>query len=79
MNAYLYGSIDADIYIKIPERFKMPKANKSKPRSLYSLKLQRSLYGLKQFGRMRCNRLSNYLLKEGYVYNPICPCVLIKI
>ena len=24
------------------------------------------------------NRLSEYLLKEGYVNNPICPCILIK-
>ena len=24
------------------------------------------------------NRLSEYLLKEGYVNNPICPCVFIK-
>ena len=24
------------------------------------------------------NRLSEYLLKEGYVNNPICPCIFIK-
>jgi len=24
------------------------------------------------------NRLSEYLLKDGYVNNPICPCVFIK-
>ena len=24
------------------------------------------------------NRLSEYLLKEGYVNNPICPCVFIN-
>ena len=24
------------------------------------------------------NRLSEYLLKERYVYNPICPCIFIK-
>ena len=24
------------------------------------------------------NRLSKYLLKEGYVNNPICPCIFIK-
>ena len=45
----------------------MPVANSNKPRSVYSIKLQRSLYGLKQFGRMWYNRLSEYLLKEGYV------------
>ena len=24
------------------------------------------------------NRLNEYLLKEGYVNNPICPCIFIK-
>ena len=45
---------------------------------MYSIKLQRSLYGLKQSGRMWYNRLSQYLLKEGYVNNSIFPCVFIK-
>ena len=45
---------------------------------MYSIKLQRSLYGIKQFGRMWYNHLSEYLLKEGYVNNPICLCVFIK-
>ena len=45
---------------------------------MYSIKLQRSLYGLKQSGRMWYNRLSQYLLKEGYVNNSICQCVFIK-
>ena len=45
---------------------------------MFSIKLQRSLYGLKQSERMWYNRLSEYLLKEGYVNNPICPCVFIK-
>ena len=45
---------------------------------MYSIKLQRSLYGLKQSGRMWYNCLSTYLLKEGYVNNSICPCVFIK-
>ncbi|KAL6328034.1 hypothetical protein AAG906_033301 [Vitis piasezkii] len=31
-----------------------------------------------QSGRMWYNRLSEYLLKEGYVNNPICPCIFIK-
>ncbi|KAL6346206.1 hypothetical protein AAG906_027956 [Vitis piasezkii] len=37
----------------------------AQPRSMYSIKLQRSLYGLKQSGRMWYNRFSEYLLKEG--------------
>ncbi|KAL6334398.1 hypothetical protein AAG906_014976 [Vitis piasezkii] len=73
ITTYLYGSMDNDIYIKIHEGFKLSKVNSTKPRSMYSIKLQRSLYGLKQSGRMWYNCLSKYLLKEGYVNNPICP------
>ena len=64
--------------MKIPEGFKLPEANSKKPRSMYSIKLQRSLYGLMQFGHMWYNRLSEYLLKKGYVNNPICSCIFIK-
>ena len=78
ITAYLYGSMDNDIYIKILEGFKLSEANSTKPRSIYSIKLQRSLYGLKQSGRIWYNRLSEYLLKGGYVNNPICPCIFIK-
>ena len=78
ITAYLYGSIDSDIHMKILEGFKLPEVVSTKPHSMLSIKLQRSLYGLKQSGRMWYNRLSEYLLKEGYVNNPICPCVFIK-
>ena len=43
-----------------------------------SIKLQRSLYELKHFEHMWYNHLSKYLLKEGYVNNPICPCTFIN-
>ena len=78
VTAYLYGSLDANVYMKIPEGFTLPEAMNSKPWSMYSIKLQRSLYGLKQSGLMWYNRLSQYLLKEGYVNNSICSCVFIK-
>ena len=70
--------MDNDIYMKIPEGFKLPEASCTKPHSMYSIKLQRSLYGLKQSGHMWYNRFSEYLLKEGYVNNPICTCIFIK-
>ena len=63
VTTYLYGSIDSDIYMKIPEGFTLPEEKFSKPLGMYSIKLQRSLYGLKQSGRMWYNRLSTYLLK----------------
>ena len=76
VTTYLYGSLDSDIYMKIPEGFKMPDA--CTPRNLFSIKLQRSLYGLKQSGRMWYQCLSEYLIKERYKNDPICPCVFIK-
>ncbi|CAM8886911.1 unnamed protein product [Rhodiola kirilowii] len=78
VTAYLYGSLDAEIYMRIPEGFKMPEASSSKPRERYSVKLERSLYGLKQSGRMWYNRLNEYLSQKGYVNNPGCPCIFIK-
>ena len=74
VTTYLYGSIDTNVYMEILEGFKLPEVTNSKPRSMYSIKLQRSLHGLKQSGRMWYNCLSEYLLKEGYVNNSICPC-----
>ena len=77
VTAYLYGSLDTEIYMKIPEGFKLPEAYKIS-RENYAIRLHKSLYGLKQSGRMWYNRLSEYLLKEGYKNDPISPCVFIK-
>ncbi|KAL0549821.1 hypothetical protein IC582_014310 [Cucumis melo] len=74
VTTYLYRSLENEIYMKIPEGFKIPESYNSNSRELCSIKLQRSLYGLKQSERMWYNRLSKYLLKEGYQNNPICPC-----
>ena len=78
ITTYLYGSMDNDIYMKTLKGFKLPKANCKKPRSMNSIKLQQSLYGLKQSRRMRYNHLSEYLLKKWYKNNPICPCIFNK-
>ena len=45
---------------------------------MHIIKLQRALYELKQSGRMWYNRLSEFLLKRGYVNNEDCPCVFIR-
>ena len=42
---YFYGSLDSDIYMKVPERLDIP--NKNHSRNMYCVKLQKSLYGLK--------------------------------
>ena len=38
--AYLYGSINTNVYMKISEGFKLPEVINSKPRSMYLIKLQ---------------------------------------
>ena len=78
VTAYLYGDLDAEIYMKLPDGFNVPQSNDSKPRSAYSIRLKRSLYGLKQSGRMWYKRLSDYLIGKGYKNNELCPCVFIK-
>ena len=64
VTAYLNGSLDNDIYIKISEGFKMPEACNLGSREHYSVKLNKSLYRLKQYGRICYNCLSEYLLKH---------------
>jgi hypothetical protein len=74
VTAYLYGNLDKEIYMSVPPGIKFEQGVFNKP----CVKLQRSLYGLKQAGRMWFNRLSDYLAKQGFVANEICPCVFIK-
>ena len=81
VTAYLYGQLDNNIYIYIYMKvlgLNMPETYNLNSQDMYSIKLQRSLYGLKQSGCMWYHRLSEYLLKEGYKKDPICPCVFIK-
>jgi len=76
VTAYLYELLDTYIYMKVPHGLKILDSKGN--RKLYNVNLQRSLYGLKQSGRMWYNRLSDFLLKKGYVNNDDCPCVFIK-
>ena len=45
---YLYEFMDNDVYMEILEGFKLPEENNTKPCSMNLIKLQRSLYRLKQ-------------------------------
>ena len=76
VTAYLYGSLDSNIYMKVPEGLDIP--NKNHSCNMYCVKLQKSLYGLKQSGRMWYNRLKEFLLQKGFSNNDDCPCVFIK-
>ena len=78
VTAYLNGLLDNDIYMKISERFKMPEACNLGSREHYSVKLNKFLYRLKQYGHICYNRLSEYLLKHGYKNDTTCPCIFMK-
>ena len=59
ITTYLYGSMDNDIYMKILKGVKLSEANSTKPRNMYSIKLQQSLYGLKQLDACGTITLTN--------------------
>jgi hypothetical protein len=75
VTAYLYGSLDSDIYMKLPEGIDI--SNKNHSRNMYCVKLQKSLYGLKQSRRTCYNRLKEFLLQKGFSNNNDCLCVFI--
>jgi hypothetical protein len=76
VTTYLYGSLDSDIYIKVPDGIFI--SNIHMNRNMYCVKLVKSLYGLKQSGRIWYNRLKEFLLNKGYSNSDDCPCVFIR-
>ncbi|KAG7528484.1 GAG-pre-integrase domain [Arabidopsis suecica] len=78
VTAYLYGPLDNEIYMRLPEGIELKDKDKKGSRDQYCIRLNKSLYGLKQSGRMWYNRLSDYLVREGYKNDPISPCIFIK-
>jgi hypothetical protein len=62
MTAYLYGLLDSNIYMKVPNGISVP--NMKANRNMYCVKLVKSLYGLKQSGRMWYDRLKEFLLNK---------------
>jgi hypothetical protein len=50
VTTYLYGPLDSEIHMRVPEGLKIPGPNQN--HNMFSVRLQQSLYGLKQYGRM---------------------------
>ena len=59
-SAFLNGYIDEEVYVSQPFGFEDQKY------SNHVFKLKKSLYGLKQAARQWYERLSNFLLSQGY-------------
>ena len=69
--AFLNAPIDTEIYVKQPKGFVQGNENQV-------LKLNKSLYGLKQSGRNWNTTLHNFLIGEGFVQSLADYCVYVK-
>jgi hypothetical protein len=70
VTAYLYGSLDSNIYMKVPDGNSI--LNTQANSNIYSVKLVMSLYGLKHSRRMWYNRLKEFILNKCYSNNDDC-------
>jgi hypothetical protein len=76
VTAYLYGLFNSDIYMKVPDGISV--LNTNAHRNMYCVKLIKSLYGLKQSGRMWYNRLKEFFLNKRYLNSDDCSCVFTR-
>jgi hypothetical protein len=76
VTAYLYGSLDSNIYMKVPDGNSI--LNTQANSNIYCVKLVMSLYGLKHSRRMWYNRLKEFILNKCYSNNDDCSCVFIR-
>ena len=67
--AYLYGSLEEDIYVRIPEGIDADEYEGK------VLKLDRALYGLKQAGRVWNHRIDESLRRLGYTRTKSDACI----
>ena len=72
-SAYLYGTIDRLIYMIIPDGFYPKEKSEGKV-----LKLLKSLYGIKQAGRIWYELLRSFLIDHGFINNSLDRCCFVK-
>jgi hypothetical protein len=73
--AYLYGVIDVELYMRVPVGMRVEGEGQF---YLPCVKLHKSLYGLKQAGRIWYLHLSQYLIKCGFKTDESSPCLFVK-
>jgi hypothetical protein len=75
VTAYLYGSLNHEIYMKAPDGYQTKKA---KGLVQPVVKLRKSLYGLKQAGLLWNQKLSTYLQECGFQNHEMAKCVFVR-
>jgi hypothetical protein len=70
--AYLYGDLDEEVYMKQPPGFT------AQGKKDHVLKLQKSLYGLKQAGKCWYKKLYKFIQTQGYTRCVKDKCVFVK-
>lgn len=75
VTAYLYGDIDTEIYLAVPDGIAISSEIKNQNPGL---KLLKSLYGLKQSGRVWYETLTKHLIKLGFTNLRMSPCVFVR-
>ena len=73
--AYLYGVIDVELCMRVPEGLRVEGERSLK---LPCVQVHKSLYGLKQAGRIWYLHFSQYLIKCGFSTHECSPCLFIK-
>lgn len=73
VTAYLYGDIDVEIYMEIPEGIPVPPGMKNP-----GFRLKKSLYGLKQSGKTWYETLTKFLRSRGFQNFRMSPCVFVR-
>jgi Reverse transcriptase (RNA-dependent DNA polymerase) len=71
-NAYLYGKMDIDIYMTQPLKF----INTRHPDYIYLL--NKSLYSIKQTGRIWHATIQEHILEIGFTSSTADPCIFVK-
>jgi len=72
--AYLHADIDHEIYVEQPEGYE----EKDSAGNVLYCKLKKSLYGLKQSGRMWNSVIHNFFISEGFKQSQSDHCLYLK-
>jgi hypothetical protein len=74
VTAYLYGNLDMLLYISSPPDF-LPRLPAPSPDMFLGFRIYKTLYGLKQAGRMWYHLLRDFLISNGFLHDPTLPCI----